>query len=171
MRYRIVCRCDRSLCCTLSPPHLPKHSSRFSPYRKNNVYASGHKQVGGNLRLLRNVPKKAADGRIKALERYRKDGKPLRCKQCVAADEQTERENAAKRKVVDDNSDETEDVLASVNECCRRHRSTEIDLRLSLCRPTSRSMLDVCMVDLSMTHDAVFTTHLNFPPLSTQPQR
>ena len=43
----------------------------------------------------------------KALERYRKDGKPLKCKQCVAADEQTERENAAKRKVVDDNSDET----------------------------------------------------------------
>ena len=43
----------------------------------------------------------------KALERHRKDGKPLKCKQCVAADEQTERENAAKRKGDDDNSDET----------------------------------------------------------------
>ena len=48
----------------------------------------------------------------KALERHRKEGKRLKCKQCVAAAEQIERENAAKRKVVDDNSDETRKCAA-----------------------------------------------------------
>ncbi len=43
----------------------------------------------------------------KALERHRKDGKPLKCKQCVAAAEQIERENAAAKRKDDDSSDET----------------------------------------------------------------
>lgn len=43
----------------------------------------------------------------KALERHRKDGKPLKCKLCVAAEEKDEREKAAKRKADDHNRDET----------------------------------------------------------------
>ena len=42
----------------------------------------------------------------KALERHRKDGKPLKCKLCVASEEQAERDNAAKRKGGDGDSNE-----------------------------------------------------------------
>ena len=43
----------------------------------------------------------------KALERHRKDGSPLKCKLCVAASEQAEREKAAARKGPVQKSDET----------------------------------------------------------------
>lgn len=66
---------------------------------------AGTFDCGGTCRRKRLM---AEEFSKKALERHRKDSKPLlRCKQCVAAEEQAERENAAKRKGDDDNSNET----------------------------------------------------------------
>mmetsp|Transcript_25961 Transcript_25961/g.55833 ORF Transcript_25961/g.55833 Transcript_25961/m.55833 type:complete len:198 (+) Transcript_25961:195-788(+) len=58
----------------------------------------------------------------KALERHRQDaGSPLKCKQCVAAAEQAEREKAAvRRKNTADNNDESDDETRKCAGKCSR---------------------------------------------------
>lgn len=55
----------------------------------------------------------------RALERHRKDGAPLKCKQCMAASEQAERETAQTRRKNLDDIDSNEEKRKCAGDCGR----------------------------------------------------